>query len=462
MRTLLVVYDNGSYIHDFPHSIAYIAAAIRETGQIVKIYNQDIHHYPDEHLTEYLNNNHFDTIGIGVIAGYYQYRKVISLCKAINASKDRPTLILGGHGPTPDPEFFFEKTGADFIVMGEGEETIVDLLYAIQLELDFHDVPGIAFKQNGETIINERRTPIKNINNISIPAYDLFPMELYRLARYPHTNNSEFSMSMLSGRGCIFSCTFCYRLDKGFRPRSNESIIKEMKYLRDTWGITNIYFFDELLMVSPERTIKLSYALKEANLGMKWSCNGRLNFAKHDVLQIMKDAGCVFINYGIEAMDDLVLKNMKKGLTVDLIKKGIENTLDVGISPGLNLMWGNIGDTKETLQKAVDFLLKYDDGEQLRTIRFMTPYPGAPIYYDCIKKGLIKDCEDFYENKHLNSDLLCVNLMKNLSDEEAHKLLCEANKTLLKNYYKHKLDNMIYQTNKLYLEKDVTFRGYRQ
>jgi len=160
-------------------------------------------------------------------------------------------------------------------------------------------------------------------------------------------------------------------------------------------------------------------------------------------------------------MDNTVLKNIKKGLSVDIITKGIENTLKVGISPGLNVMWGNLGDNAETLQKAVDFLLKYDDGAQLRTIRFVTPYPGCPLYYYAIEKGYIKDCEDFYENKHLNSDLLCVNFME-MSDEEAYKLLCEANKKLLNHYYKGKLDSMLEQTDKLYLQKDASFRGFRQ
>jgi radical SAM superfamily enzyme YgiQ (UPF0313 family) len=461
MNCLFVIYDNGSYVHDLPTGIGYLVSVVKKAGHDVTIYNQDMHHYPDVHLTEYLDNNKFDILGIGVIAGYYQYKKLISICKAINASKNRPIIILGGHGPTPDPDFFFKKTNADFIVLGEGEETIVELLDTIENELDFHQVKGLAFQQDGITIINERRLPIQDVNSIPMPAYDMFPIEYYRLIKYPGSKKNEFCMPMISGRGCIYRCVFCFRLDVGFRPRSNEKIIEEMKYLRDKYGVTNIYFFDELLMVSKQRTIDLSNAIKEANLGMTWSCNGRLNFATKDVLQVMKDAGCVFINYGIEALDNEVLRLMKKGLTVDIIEEGIKNTLVVGISPGLNIMWGNLGDTKETLQKAVDFLIKYDDGIQLRAIRFVTPYPGCPLYYYAIEKGYIKDCEDFYENKHLNSDLLTVNFME-ITDEEAYKALCEANIKLLENYYQNQLWKMIKQTRKLYLEKDATFRGYRQ
>jgi len=178
-------------------------------------------------------------------------------------------------------------------------------------------------------------------------------------------------------------------------------------------------------------------------------------------LRLMKRAGCIFINYGIEALDDEVLKNIKKALTTEVIIEGIEATLQVGISPGCNIIFGNIGDTKETLNKAVEFLLKYDDGAQMRTIRPVTPYPGSELYYYAINKGLIKDCHDFYENKHVNSDLLTVNFSE-LSDDEFNRCLLEANSKLLANYFRKKLSSIIKDAQRLYLEKDITFRGFRQ
>jgi hypothetical protein len=127
----------------------------------------------------------------------------------------------------------------------------------------------------------------------------------------------------------------------------------------------------------------------------------------------------------------------------------------------LNLLFGNVGDNQETLSKATEFLLKYDDGMQLRTIKPVTPYPGSPLYYTAIKNGFIKDCEDFYENKHHNSDLLTTNFTE-LSDDEFHQCLFDANKKLLTNYYSKQLSSMVEQTRKLYLEKDSSFRGFRQ
>jgi len=461
MRVLLIVYDNKSYVPFFPQGSAYIAAILKKNGIDVEIYSQDYHHYQDEHLTKYLNKNRFDVIGLGIIAGYYQYRKLLAISDAINKARNRPYYILGGHGPSPEPEFFLKKTGADVVVIGEGEKTIVELLNAISNRTNLNNVKGIAFQNGDHFIMTERRPPIKDIDGLPLPAYHLFPMEYYRLVREPNCTRSDFLMPILSGRGCPFKCNFCYRMDEGFRPRSTEAIIEEIRFLKAEYRITYIVFSDELLMSSRERTIELCRDIIKAELDIKWWCNGRLNYAKPIVLKLMKKAGCVFINYGIEAVDDRILRNMNKALTTKQIFAGVEATLESGISPGLNIIFGNIGESRATLKKGVEFLLKYDDGTQLRTIRPVTPYPGSPLYYYAIRRGLLKDCEDFYENKHINSDLLSVNFT-DLTDNEFHKCLMEANSTLLDNYYKKSYTRMMDITRRLYMEKDASFRGYRQ
>ena len=461
MKVLLVVYDNDSYIHWFPQGLAYIAAALRNAGHEITIYSQDLYHYPDVHLTEYLANNHFDVVGVSVIAGYYQYRKLLKISEAINAAPNRPFYIIGGHGPAPEPEHFLKKTGADVVVVGEGEVTAVNLLDAVQHKRDLATVNGIAFMRDGQLVQTERQELIEDIDAIAFPAWDLFPMDYYALLRMPHIKNSDRCMPILSARGCPFTCNFCYRMDEGIRLRSPENIIAEIRVLKEQYRINYFAFSDELLMSSPERTRALCQAFIEADLNVTWECNGRLNFAQPELLQLMRKAGCVFINYGIECMDNEILKVMNKKLTVDQIIVGIEATLAAGISPGYNIIFGNIGENAETLQKGVDFLLKYDDHSQMRTIRPVTPYPGSPLYYYAIEQGLLKDIEDFYENKHVNSDLLAVNFTQ-VSDEEFHSLLFEANKTLLENYFHHALDKSIKAAHDLYFKKDAGFRGFRQ
>lgn len=461
MKILLITYDNESLVQWFPQGMAYIAGTLLKHNYEVEIYEQDIHHYPESHLTEKLNNEYYDVVGLSFIGGYYEYKKALKISDAINQSTQRPLYIIGGFGPSPAPHYFLEKTGADVIIRGEGENTIIDLLEHYKQKKSFSSVLGIAYEEDGKTYVNADRPLIEDVDSIPMPAYHLFNIEHYRLLRMPNCTSTDFIMPVLSGRGCTFTCNFCYRMDKGFRARSNEAIIEEIKYLQKNYGITYIAFSDELLMSSIGRTMSLCEDIIKSGIKIKWDCNGRLNYAKPKVLKLMKEAGCVFINYGIEAFDDTILKNMDKVLTTKQIESGIQATLDEGISPGFNIIFGNIDETKETLMQGVDFLLKYDDGAQLRTIRPVTPYPGSPLYYHAIKEGLIKDVADFYENKHTNSDLMTCNFTK-LSDEEFYDALHEANSILLQNYQKRLMERTTQQLDNLYKNKDASFRGFRQ
>ena len=463
MKILMVVYDNDSYISWFPQGLAYLASAARNAGHEVSVYQQDVYHWPDSHLTQYLNENSFDVVTVSVIGGYYQYRKLLSLSKAINASYNRSNFkyTIGGHGPAADPEYFLKKTNADVVGIGEGEITYVELMEAFEGKRRLSSVDGIAYIDfEGTYVRTKPRKLIENIDEIAWPAYDLFDMSYYSLLRLPNIKGNERCIPVLSGRGCIFACNFCYRMDKGFRPRSSQSIIEEIKYLKEKYNIKYVAFSDELLMSSRERTLELCQAFIDAELNVKWDCNGRLNFADIDVLEKMKEAGCVFINYGIESLDNDTLRVMHKGLTREIIIRGIENTLKVGISPGLNIIYGNINEPLSAIDDAVEFLLIYDDHAQMRTIRPVTPYPGSELFDYAIEQGFLKDTEDFYENKHVNSDLLAVNFTQ-YSDEEVYEALYHANMKLIKKYNEVQQIQAEKICQDLYYNKNAAFRGFR-
>jgi len=178
------------------------------------------------------------------------------------------------------------------------------------------------------------------------------------------------------------------------------------------------------------------------------------------MLKRLKKVGCRFINYGIESADEAVLKNMDKRLTLKQINEGLQHTIDVGIEPGVNLLFGNIGDTRETFKKNHELLLKYDTFCQNRTIKPVTPFPGTPLYNYAIKEGLIKDAEDFYERLHQNSDRFTVNF-SNVPDKEAYEMMFAANKDLVREYHRRKAEAQVEGLHRVYLENDVNFRGVR-
>lgn len=158
-------------------------------------------------------------------------------------------------------------------------------------------------------------------------------------------------------------------------------------------------------------------------------------------------------------MSQELLNRMGKGLTISRVTDGITDTLRYGLSPGINLIWGFPGDTVENLQAAVDFIVKYDPCHELRTIRPVTPYPGTALYKQAIEKGLLEGPEDFYEKKHVNSDLFTVNFM-DIATDEAHAALLDANSRLIKSYMEKRGDRQVRAARKLY-SGDTSFRGFR-
>ena len=154
-KILFAVYDNGSYDHVFPMGFGALAAVLKRDGHEIVVWSQDMHHWPDDYLRTYLDENKFDVVVLSIIAGYYQYQKVKGLSKAINSSKQRPFFVMGGYGPSPEPEFFLKKSGADVVSMGEGEISVCKLMEELAKQKEktgsyapvqwLQEVPGVAW-----------------------------------------------------------------------------------------------------------------------------------------------------------------------------------------------------------------------------------------------------------------------------------------------------------------------------
>lgn len=440
--------------------IAYLASVLKEKGHDVHVYNMAIYHYSISEMLELYKNHRFDVIGIGFICGYYSFKEVTKICDALNTI-DRPRVILGGHGPSPAPaaEFFLKRLQAEFVVLGEAELSLPMLIDALEKGTSYTDLPGIAYRDSNTVYFNKRMDPVKNLDTIPFPAWELFPMESY-IANHPEPTKPEDRFgNVFTSRGCPFVCNFCYRMERGIRMRSVDNVMEEIGTLIDRYKINYIQFQDELMMVSERRILELCDGIEKNKFKFEFQFNGRLDIVTRVMLKRLKEVGCRFINYGIESADQKVLDNMDKRLTLEQIHKGLQMTIDSGIDPGVNILFGNIGDTRETFKKGFELLKKYDTFCQNRTIKPVTPFPGTPLYDYAIDKGLLKDAEDFYI-KHINSDSFTVNF-SNVPDEEAYKLIFDANSFLIKEYHRRKGEAQIEGLRRLYFEKDANFRGVR-
>lgn len=439
MRILLVVPDNGSRTHWYPLGIVSVANALHSAGNDVSIWHQDMTHEPDEHLASELRAFGAESCGIGWIAGKVSHTKGMNLARI--ARQHVKHLVLGGHGPSSAPQWHLDATKADAVVVGEGEGVCGSwgALRGVVQGSSWH----------------HRWLPPTDCRQTWIAAEHYYP-----LVRAPGSVEMDRVAPVLSGFGCPHHCSFCFRLPgQGHRLRDVRDIISQVEWLRDCHRITYIQFQDELLMTSPKRVRAICEAI--GPMGVRWSCQGRVNVAARDpsILATMHEAGCVFVNYGIESTSQRVLDLMGKRQTVEQSIAAVEATLAAGISPGLNMLWGCPGDDEESLWGNVAFLERYDDHCQRRTIRPVTPYPGSRLYNEAVATGLIRDAGHFY-SMLVNSDLITVDFM-GLPRTRAHELLLEANLRLLRAHQRAADDAIEGQARALYLDGDGEFRGWR-
>lgn len=459
MKVLFVVHDLFQDNNLLQLGPAYLAAVARNAGYDVEVYSQDVYHYPNEHLAEYIRRKKFSVVGIGFLAA--RYPTVKKICEDVRPALDEvgAKLVLGGHGPTPIAEFVLQDTCADIVALGEAEVTFVNLLDAIANNDDLAQVDGIALNIGDEIIVNPRTKPVMDIDEIPFPARDLFPIDAYTVSQGFQGVNNGRSGTMITSRGCPYSCNFCYRMEKGIRLRSMESVMEEINFLKTEYHVDTVYFDDELLMSSKKRTYEFCEELLKQKNQISWCCNGRVNIVDSDLLKIMKRAGCFFINYGLESVDQAVLDTMDKKITVEQILKAAQDTRDIGVGSGLNIIFGHIGDTIENLWKGAEVIKKYHTYDQCRTIRPVTPYPGSGLYYHAIEKGLLKGPEDFFQ-KFKNSDHYMINFT-DLPEEEIYKNLYEVNRMLVKEFYEHLSDKVVKGFSDLYFQSAYDFRGAR-
>ena len=278
-------------------------------------------------------------------------------------------------------------------------------------------------------------------------------------------DDQDRALGIVTSRGCLNKCNFCYRMEKGIRFRSIKNVIEEISSLNEQYNITYFNMYDELFVNQKKRIFEFKDELERNDLIIKYACNARVDIFDNEIAECLRESGCQFLNFGMESSDQTVLDNMNKNTTVEENIRAAEITKKYGIGLGLNFIWGNIGDTEDSLKNNIKLIKKYNTYDQLRTIRPVTPYPGCDLYYEAIKRGLLAGPDDFF-NKFQNSDLITVNFT-GIPIDKCYTLLYEANKDLIIDHYQHthepmiEAENLIRSFYELYFEGKIKFRGAR-
>jgi len=468
MKVLIVVHDNHQESNVFPLGAAYIASSLLSCGVDVKVFCMDVYHYSNQELVDVLKSAKYDFVLLGFMAPRWR-RTVRDLCSCIRSSISHDCMfVLGGYGPSAMPEYIIKETGADIVCIGESDEIIINIINAVKYGDSISSVKGIAYKsEDGSVVVNEKARKIKNLDDLPFPAWDLFPMEIYTSnLRFAGMKDCERAFPIISSRGCTDKCSFCFRLEKGIRSRSVDNVIAEMKMLHDMYNVSYFYFVDELAIISKKQILNLTDMIKKELPRIHYRMDCRVTCFDDDIARALKSSGCVFLNIGFESSSQLVLDQMNKRATVQMNVSAAETAIKYGIGVGLNFIWGMPGDNEKTLRENARFIMKYNQYDQVRTIRPVTPYPGSPLYNLAVSQGKLQGPDDFF-NKFKNSDRYMINFM-GIPEHEIYAMLLDVNKELIYDHFNNttkdfdRADLMISELRNIYNNEDYLYTGPRQ
>lgn len=395
MNILLVlprVFVNLAEPEHFPVGMAYVSSCLKKAGHNVSILNLN---FEDGDVKELLKSSiERERIEIvetgGLVTHFWMLKQIIDSVKEID---NNIYTLIGGGFVTGDPELAMSAIpNADFGVFGEGEITNCEVSRAISGEISFSDVNGLIYRarlQEGnkcrhinECIKNPPREEIKDLDSIPWPDYEGFQLDKmleYAPKRY---------VTMSTGRSCKFRCTFCFHTSgQTYRQRSLNSFFKELDYLVEKYGIDNIYITDELFADDLKRLNEFCERIKKYQI--LWSIQLRVNIVTKELLQLLKDSGCIIISFGLESADNSVLKSMHKGITIEMIENALKCSYEVGIEAHGSFIFGDIAENKETVNNTITW---WKNHRQYNiSLALIQVYPGTYLYNYACEKGIIKD-----------------------------------------------------------------------
>jgi len=302
--------------------------------------------------------------------------------------------IAGGAHPTVMPELVMSDPNVDFVVIGEGEDTICKLIDLLEGQGNVEDIDGIAFRAQNRIVIKPKTKFIADLDNIPLPARHLLSMEKYIGLRASHGTRIRGRFSpIITSRGCPAGCTFCSAhkvWGSKFRCRSPESVIAELKHLKAVYGIEEVMFEDDNLTLNKSRAKRIFDLMIQERLNLVWDTpNGVAAFSlDEELIDKMKASGCYRLNLALESGSQYVLDNIiKKPLNLEKAKRLIRYAQSISLNVSIFLVVGMPGETKKQMQES--FIMAAALGIYTPHISIATPYPGSELYATCIEHGYL-------------------------------------------------------------------------
>ena len=374
-----------------PLGTLYAAAFMRANGYSVSLFDTMFAHEPEEIIIplEKIPPKFFVVYDDG-----FNYLTKMCLTnmreaafKMIAYAKERGcTVIVSGSDSTDRYELYL-NAGADFILLGEAEMTLLVLIHTVEKnETDFFTIEGLAFKHNNAVVKTQRRSVLKDLDILPFPAWDIIDMEPYKKMWLKHAG--YFSMNMGTTRGCPFKCNWCAKPIYGnrYNVRSPQNVVNELLMLKQKFHFDHIWFCDDIFGLKPNWVNEFANLVEQHNLHFTFKMQGRVDLLlQENNIRDLARAGCSNIWMGAESGSQKILDAMDKGTTVQQIFEATTLLKKNGISPSFFIQFGYLSETKEDIEltiKMINTLLPYEIG-----ISVSYPLPGT-VFFEKVKNEL--------------------------------------------------------------------------
>ena len=368
-----------------PIGLAYLAAVLKKEGIKVTVLDMNALNIEPKDIRKHILKYNPEIVGFSVTTPVApQVFEMASIVKKIN---HKIKTVVGGPHVTALPEEAIKKDFIDFIVIGEGETTFLELIKNVEKGEQFEKIDGIMFRKGTRIVRTKEREKIKNLDELPFPAIELLPMERYVSA------DSEYKKfaTILTSRGCPARCIYCNKLVFGntCHMRSAKNIIKEIDSLKKNYGYKEFHILDDLFTANRQRVVDFCNIVIRRDMKIRWKCgNGvRVGTVDFGLLKLMKKAGCYSLSYGIESGNQQILNNMRKGQTLKQCRNAVKWTIRAGLTCVGFFMFGNLGENEETMRETLEFAKSLD--LDVAQFHILVPYPGTIIREIIEKEGKI-------------------------------------------------------------------------
>jgi radical SAM superfamily enzyme YgiQ (UPF0313 family) len=363
--------------------IAYIAAVLREDGHAVKVVDAYVNEYNLEDILEIIREFSPDVIGISVLTPSAEV--VYEISRNIRSHFPDTIIVMGNMHASLFSDEILSANYADFIAHREGELTMTELLKALANNGNLEEIRGISFKRNGAIRHNPMRLHIEDLDSLPFPAWDLFNLDKYSTDPRTAVKRGVVERQILASRGCPNQCTFCSSrtersLGTKYRMRNPKLVVDEMVFMYENFG-SKVFSFMDLafpLVRSHAASFCNEIIKRGLNKKFKWVTECRVKPLDQDLLLLMKKAGCVRLNFGIESGNDEILKILKKNFTTKAVRNAVRMAKKAGIEVDGMFMIGLPGETDETIKQTIDFAVELK--VRYAIFNIFVPYPGCELW----------------------------------------------------------------------------------